>query len=87
MEDQKEKTKQEERESIYSRIVLTFFNASRGHGMHVFNFDSPIQRVGEFAAFLFSIKNCDVKKFGNVPNSKDIIALQMEQSEPVIMYH
>lgn len=80
MENQKEKIKQEERESIYSGIVRTFFNASRGHGMHVFNFDSPIQRVGEFAAFLFSIKNCDVKKFGNVPNSKDIIALQMGPS-------
>lgn len=80
MENQKEKTKQEQRESIYSGIVRTFFNASRGHGMHVFNFDSPIQRVGEFAAFLFSIKNCDVKKFGNVPNSKDIIALQMGPS-------
>ncbi|MCQ2339201.1 MAG: N-6 DNA methylase [Paludibacteraceae bacterium] len=80
MIDQKEIMKQEQRESIYSGITLTFFNASRGHGMHVYNFDSPIQRLGEFAAFLFLIKNCNVKKVGNVPDDKHVIALQMGPS-------
>lgn len=68
-----------ERKKQFEEIVRTFFNASRGHGMSVNDYDSPLERLGEFATLLYLMQRIKLLKIGNyTQDDKYVVALQSD---------
>lgn len=68
------------RQEMFKEIAMTFLNASRGHGMRVYDFDNPIERLSGLALMLYLMKNNSLVKAINMPDSKDAVVLTISPS-------